>query len=412
MAILGPGLFPTFSIEAWIKPASGPVYFPSIAGINGTNYDFMMLSLNDNGGGGFVNFSANSIASGWQVTSADGSIVAGTTYHIVGTWDGSTAIIYINGFSAASISSSEVIQLGQSESFYAGSDQFGTAAYDGVMDEVAFYLTTLAPTRVTAHHSATSTYSTVVLADAPLIYWRFGDTAGAIAHDSSGNNHDGAVANAPTFGATGLVSGNSDTAIAFARASNQYVSSGVITGGGGGGGGGTGGTTTPTPTATFAVQVVNAANVRDTTINVIPLSAAIDAGATGTGTNPVSYTVTATFTAPVGSTTISIQPNPQYIVAGSTVFFTSAPNTPVTVTADAPVGATSLEVAPLTTTITAGTASSGSPVPPPTSDPAPLGPGDGIAPPAEVNGSPVVKIQRVSLRYPPPAIDADGFPVQ
>jgi hypothetical protein len=58
-------------------------------------------------------------------------------------------------------------------------------------------------------------YSAAVLADSPLAYWRLGDASGTACVDSSGNGRDGTYAGSPTLGTTGLLTGDSDTAVTF-----------------------------------------------------------------------------------------------------------------------------------------------------------------------------------------------------
>jgi hypothetical protein len=67
------------------------------------------------------------------------------------------------------------------------------------------------------------TYSSEVLADSPLCFLRLGEASGTTAADSSGNSHAGTYAASPTLGATGLIAGDSDTAVTF-NGSSQYVS--------------------------------------------------------------------------------------------------------------------------------------------------------------------------------------------
>lgn len=65
-------------------------------------------------------------------------------------------------------------------------------------------------------------YSTEVLADSPLVYWRLGDASGATATDSSGNSRSGTYANTPTLGVAGLLTGDPDTAVTL-NGTSQYV---------------------------------------------------------------------------------------------------------------------------------------------------------------------------------------------
>lgn len=56
-------------------------------------------------------------------------------------------------------------------------------------------------------------YSSTVLADSPLAYWRLGETSGTSATDSSGNSRSATYTNSPTLGSTGLLTGDADKAM-------------------------------------------------------------------------------------------------------------------------------------------------------------------------------------------------------
>lgn len=56
-------------------------------------------------------------------------------------------------------------------------------------------------------------YSSEVLADSPLVYWRLGESSGTTAADSSGNSRSATYTNSPTLGATGLLTSDSNTAM-------------------------------------------------------------------------------------------------------------------------------------------------------------------------------------------------------
>lgn len=64
-------------------------------------------------------------------------------------------------------------------------------------------------------------YSSEVLADSPLGYWRLGEASGTTMVDSSGNSRNGTYTGSPTLSTTGLLTGDSDTAATFGAA-NQY----------------------------------------------------------------------------------------------------------------------------------------------------------------------------------------------
>lgn len=76
-----------------------------------------------------------------------------------------------------------------------------------------------------AKGAASASYSSEVLADSPVAYYRLDETSGSTAADSSGNALDGTYVNSPTLNQTGAITGNA--AVLFARASSQRVNLGT-----------------------------------------------------------------------------------------------------------------------------------------------------------------------------------------
>lgn len=74
--------------------------------------------------------------------------------------------------------------------------------------------------------AAPSAFQTAVLNDNPYAYYRFGESSGTTAVDSSGNSRDGSYINSPTLGVPGAGAG-SDTAATFSSASSQYMDSSI-----------------------------------------------------------------------------------------------------------------------------------------------------------------------------------------
>lgn len=62
-------------------------------------------------------------------------------------------------------------------------------------------------------------YSSEVLADSPLVYYRLGEASGTVATDSSGNGRNGTYVSSPTLGVTGALTGDSDKAMTVAGGS-------------------------------------------------------------------------------------------------------------------------------------------------------------------------------------------------
>jgi hypothetical protein len=106
------------------------------------------------------------------------NMVAGMFYHLVVTFDGTTAKGYVN---------SALVASGQPTGYVPGVDgafSIGTrsdVAFDwqGKADEVAFYKTVLSQSQVAAHYAAATTnaagYATQILALTPLLYFRLNE---------------------------------------------------------------------------------------------------------------------------------------------------------------------------------------------------------------------------------------------
>lgn len=58
-------------------------------------------------------------------------------------------------------------------------------------------------------------YVVEVLADVPMVYWRLGESSGTTAADAGYLGVAGTYVNSPTLGTTGLLSGDTDTAVTF-----------------------------------------------------------------------------------------------------------------------------------------------------------------------------------------------------
>ncbi|HEY4871714.1 MAG TPA: LamG-like jellyroll fold domain-containing protein [Candidatus Dormibacteraeota bacterium] len=68
-----------------------------------------------------------------------------------------------------------------------------------------------------------SSYSSTVLGDSPVAYWRLGEASGTTMADASGTGNAGTYHGGYTLGQTGIIAGDSDTAVTF-NGSNGYAS--------------------------------------------------------------------------------------------------------------------------------------------------------------------------------------------
>ncbi|HZV74163.1 MAG TPA: LamG domain-containing protein, partial [Conexibacter sp.] len=85
-----------------------------------------------------------------------GVIVAGGTYHVVGTFDGTTQRLYVNGTQVASapLSGSATIT---PRWLFVGSWDGSSEFFSGTIDEPAVYNAVLSPARVSTHYRAGTT---------------------------------------------------------------------------------------------------------------------------------------------------------------------------------------------------------------------------------------------------------------
>jgi hypothetical protein len=67
-----------------------------------------------------------------------------------------------------------------------------------------------------------SGYSSAVLADSPVAYWRLGESSGTNAADASGAGRAGTYVGTPSFGLQGALSGDANTSVGL-NGSSQYV---------------------------------------------------------------------------------------------------------------------------------------------------------------------------------------------
>jgi hypothetical protein len=154
------------SVEAWFRadtlPTSGQ--FASLV----TKSESWSLQFN----GPRLEFTLiDSTGTRGRLQAAAGAVVAGTAYHVVGTWDGSTQRLYLNGTQVASVARTTAYRT-TSDALRLGSWDGGSEFLRGTLDDVAVYPTALTATQVSNHRTAgtstTTTTSTARTASYPL----------------------------------------------------------------------------------------------------------------------------------------------------------------------------------------------------------------------------------------------------
>ncbi len=171
-----------FTFEIWANPAQVPhfAYLASSVEVNSPRSGWYMAQ--DDGstfglGNGFVvrMFYQNG-ATPSATLFVTNDLPLGTWYHIVLTYDGTTAKLYKNGVLGSSVTTNAYV--GNVDApFTIGCRSSLNFFWPGKVAEVAEYNTALSAARVAAHYTTANTtpasYAATVLADAPLVYQRY-----------------------------------------------------------------------------------------------------------------------------------------------------------------------------------------------------------------------------------------------
>jgi hypothetical protein len=138
------------SVEAWIKPEALPTSgnFASVV----TKGESYALQFN----GPRLEFTIMQNGTRRRTQAPVGAVAAGQTYHVVGTYDGTTSRLYLNGAQVATTALTGAVGPASNGLNIASWD--GTMEYmRGTVDDVAVYGSALTAARVTAHYTAGTT---------------------------------------------------------------------------------------------------------------------------------------------------------------------------------------------------------------------------------------------------------------
>ncbi len=191
-----------FTVEFWAKPTTivSNLFCP-VASLNSD--PAIGPSTNSNPRAGWLFYQSTNATAGneWQFRLGNasdylddnairgGTVTTGVWHHIVGTYDGAKASLYVNG---AQVSSRTIngYRANDARPFRIGTTCFdgilgdtgsysGNRGFDGWLEEVAFYGTALSASDVAAHYNTARTngadYSSLILANNPIGYWRLGE---------------------------------------------------------------------------------------------------------------------------------------------------------------------------------------------------------------------------------------------
>ncbi len=142
------GLSPTaaVTVEAWVRPTAKPVAgsFASVA----SKAEAYSLQFN----GPQLEFTTIGGATRRRVQAPASAVVAGQTYHVVGTYDGFTQRLYVNGVQVASAGFSGAMNA-NTRPVVLGSWDTTSEFLKGTIDDVAVYAKALTPAQIANHQS-------------------------------------------------------------------------------------------------------------------------------------------------------------------------------------------------------------------------------------------------------------------
>ncbi len=177
---LATGLTPPFTVEAWVRPVgstSGDVISQYGYGVDsdnaGNNYGFrLMWGTND-----FQVGYGNGTSSGYTAIIGN-SHTAGQWYHVAVTYDGTNAILYVNGQQDTSgqlpFSFDPALPLTVGSGFWSSTGP--THGFEGGVDEVAIYTNLLTQQQIANDYAAgtspTGNYFQTILGNGPALYYR------------------------------------------------------------------------------------------------------------------------------------------------------------------------------------------------------------------------------------------------
>jgi hypothetical protein len=158
-AVVNPVSANPFTIEFWARPTGSdnddsPVSNRVSAG-NRSGWAFFQREAGT--GWNFRMYNGNGSALGWDLTG--GTSTLNSWSHVVATWNGSSATLYVNGAVADSTNdpaANGVYNASTSANFIIAATDSGSP-YAGSVDETAFYGTALTPAQILNHYNKATT---------------------------------------------------------------------------------------------------------------------------------------------------------------------------------------------------------------------------------------------------------------
>ncbi|MFA5894379.1 MAG: LamG domain-containing protein [Candidatus Shapirobacteria bacterium] len=198
------------TISAWINMSSIPAVSTEWYSIIMRNYQEEGFDIQNDAGTvvAFFRSAGGSVCS----TSYSTSLAANTWYHLIGTTDGKTQKVYINGVLSNTCNVTTGNWTAEASTWGIGTHHATDPGhyFKGTIDEVKLYNRALSSTDVKNLYN---------YAPGPVGYWKFDEKSGTTAYDSSGKSHNSSSFNgSPTW-----ITGKVGSALDFESSSNQWV---------------------------------------------------------------------------------------------------------------------------------------------------------------------------------------------
>jgi len=165
--------------------------------------------------------------------SNDEAVTDNLPHHVVVTGSGSAVTMYVDGIQVGDPDS--YVGLSSSSSaanaWIAGTSSGAGLKFDGILDEAAIYDYQLSLTQIHDHYIAAGytisrPYYNAITADAPIAYWRLGESSGIVAIDEIGT-YNGTYGGDVSVGQTSLIPTENDQSILFNGSSGAVNGTGV-----------------------------------------------------------------------------------------------------------------------------------------------------------------------------------------
>jgi len=208
---------------------SASEFRPLLAYISSSSASLQTIWIGTRATAGSTNLAFFTRTNSGIVEISDTGILPAGNYHIICVADPATGIIlYKNGSVLLNHNSSFLWQssavTGPVPLTIGNTSTSAVSSLDNDISEAIMYFDqAMSPVEVTERFNAlSSTYPETISFDNPIGYWRLGESSGTVAVDETGSNN-GTYVNTPTLGVTGLLIGDSDTAVSFNQASAEHI---------------------------------------------------------------------------------------------------------------------------------------------------------------------------------------------